>query len=91
MGCANSLPASVAGGECKVFAAPDYVIRGRAKADQAWIDDNTEAGIAACGWPRPKNRPEAKVAAVVVSPLVAAPQPQPKLHWWQRLGRPKPE
>ena len=47
-GCAGSLPASVAGDECKVFAPPDYAIRGKAQVDQNWIDDTEEAGIAAC-------------------------------------------
>lgn len=95
MGCAGSLPASVGGGECKVFRAPDYAIRGKAQSDQDWIDDNTEAGIAACKWSRPKIRPmpvkaAAKVAAqpAPVVSTVAAPPPV-KRHWWQRLRKKK--
>lgn len=85
-GCASNLPASVAGGECRVFQAPDYAIRGKTQVDQNWIDDNTEAGIAACKWQRPKRRPEpaAKVAAAPVVSSVPAAAVK-KRRWWQRL------
>jgi hypothetical protein len=94
--CAHSLPASVGGGECHVFAPPDYAIRGKAQVDQNWIDDTEEAGIAACKWSRPKARPVAHVAvktthAVPLPPIrsvVAAP-PAVKKHWWQRLRKTK--
>lgn len=82
-GCAGNLPASVSGGECKIFRAPDFAIMGKTQVDQEWIDDNTEAGIAACKWSRPKKRPGAKVAAQVKTEVPAAPT-QPR-HWWQRL------
>lgn len=50
--------ASVSGGECKVFDRPQFAVLGQTSYDQKWIDGNTEAGIAACGWDRPAKRPE---------------------------------
>lgn len=88
-GCASRGPASVAGGECHIFGAPKYVIHGRAQYDQDWIDDNTEAGIAACRWSRPKERPVAakpkgnKSESAPVS-TVAAPPPAKK-RWRDRV------
>jgi hypothetical protein len=96
----SNLPASIAGGECRIFRAPDYAIRGKTQDDQNYIDDNTEAGIAACKWARPKARPAPVVAhqAVVVRgktkliPVAAPPvkstvpaPPPVKKHWWQRI------
>jgi hypothetical protein len=49
--------ASVSGGECKVFERPEYAIKGATTYDQRWADGNTEAGVGACGWERPKPRP----------------------------------
>jgi hypothetical protein len=90
-GCAGSLPASVAGGECKVFAPPDYAIRGKTQVDQNWIDDTEEAGIAACKWSRPKARPAvhgAKAQAIPVPVKSTVPAPPPvKKHWWQRFKK----
>jgi hypothetical protein len=57
--CGTLRPASVASGECRVFERPDYVVLGQSRYDQNWIDSNTEAGVAACGWQRPKPRPQA--------------------------------
>src|SRR5690349_20819745 len=95
-GCASSnLPASVKGGECYIFQAPDYAIRGKRQVDQNWIDDNTEAGIAACNWHRPKKRPSTHTAthqqstppteSAPSSPAVVTAVPKKKLHWWQRI------
>ena len=56
--CGTLRPASVGGGECRVFERPEYAVLGRTRYDQNWIDSNTEAGVAACGWQRPKPRPE---------------------------------
>lgn len=83
-GCASNLPASV-GGECKIFAAPDYAIRGKYQVDQDYIDDFEEAGIAGCKWSRPKARPVAHIP--VKAPVVsnAVTPPAIKKHWWQRL------
>jgi hypothetical protein len=39
-----------------VFEAPATVILGQTSADQGWIDDTIESGVAACHWPRPKAR-----------------------------------
>jgi hypothetical protein len=57
-GCAGTkLPASVKGGECRVFEPPKYAIAGRTSYDQDWIDGNVEAGVGGCGWKRPAPRP----------------------------------
>jgi hypothetical protein len=58
-GCAGSnLPASVSGGECRVFVAAAHEMIGKTRYDQEWIDQTIESGVAACGWPRPKARPK---------------------------------
>ena len=41
-----------------MFERPEYAVLGRTGYDQNWIDSNTEAGVAACGWQRPKPRPQ---------------------------------
>ena len=56
--CGTLRPASVGGGECRVFERPEYAVLGQTRYDQNWIDSNTEAGVAACGWQRPKPRPQ---------------------------------
>jgi hypothetical protein len=56
--CGTLRPASVGGGECRVFERPEYAVLGQTRYDQNWIDSNTEAGVAACGWRRPKQRPQ---------------------------------
>jgi hypothetical protein len=57
-GCAGTkLPASVAKGECRVFEAPPYEVRGQTSYDQDYIDGNVEAGVGGCGWKRPAARP----------------------------------
>ena len=66
--CGTSKPASVSGGECRVFERPQYVVLGRTSYDQNWIDGNTEAGVAACGWDRPAKRPETLQQARPVKP-----------------------
>ena len=92
-GCAGSLPASVSGGECKVFAPPDYAIRGKTQVDQNWIDDTEESGIAACKWSRPKARPivvsHAKATPLPPVRSTAVAPPHVKKHWWQRLRKTK--
>jgi hypothetical protein len=73
-GCAGTnLPGSVAGGECKVFERPPYVVKGARRYDQNWIDGNVEAGVGACGWKRPAARPAAIDTADTIP---AAPAPQ---------------
>jgi hypothetical protein len=57
-GCAGTKrPASVAGGECRIFEAPPYEVRGQTSYDQDYIDGNVEAGVGGCGWKRPAARP----------------------------------
>ena len=58
--CGMLRRASVGGGECRVFERPEYVVLAQTPYDQNWIDSNTEAGVAACGWQRPKSRPQAR-------------------------------
>jgi hypothetical protein len=54
-GCASSLPASVSGGECKVFNDPGFAVRGKRLKDNQWIGKTQEKGIEVCGWKRPKS------------------------------------
>lgn len=71
-GCGTPRPASVAEGLCAIAPAPEFQILGKTEAhDQPWIDDTTEALIAACGSPRPKPRPAEWDAAPEVVPLPA--------------------
>jgi hypothetical protein len=72
-GCVTtSGPGSVAGGECKAFLRPPYVVLGRAQYDQDWIDQAVETGVGACRWARPAARP-AELDANQVKPAPAAP------------------
>jgi hypothetical protein len=74
-GCAGTrLPASVKGGECRVFERPEFVVLGKRQYDQRWIDGNVEAGVGGCGWQRPAKRPPALDAAPSGRPLVVVPQ-----------------
>ena len=85
-GCAgNNLPASVLGGECKIFERPPYVVLGKNTYDQDWIDGTVEAGVASCGWKRPQPRPAVKkpvrpspVRPVSPRPVAVAPVPREK-------------
>ena len=56
-GCFETIKGSIAGGECRVFEAPKYAVRGYRSYDQDWIDGNIEAGVGGCGWKRPAVRP----------------------------------
>lgn len=53
-GCAGRGPASVLGGECKVFTDPGFAVRGKRAKDARWIGATQEKGIEVCGWPRPE-------------------------------------
>lgn len=59
-----TLRGSVAGGECKIFDAPKYVVLGKRPYDQDWIDSTVEGGVGGCGWQRPVPR----VAAIDAQP-----------------------
>ena len=52
-GCAGQMPASVAGGECRLFTDPGFAVRGQRVVDKRWIGATQEKGIAVCGWKRP--------------------------------------
>lgn len=53
-GCASTpKPASIEG-ECRVFHDPGFAVQGKTSRDQRWISGAQEAGIASCGWKRPK-------------------------------------
>src|SRR4051812_8683264 len=56
-GCASRGPGSIAGGECKIFEAPRYEVRGQQSYDQDWIDSQVEGGVGGCHWQRPARRP----------------------------------
>lgn len=55
--CQTTGPASVSGGECRVFERPDYAVLGKRQYDQDWIDSQVEGGVGGCGWKRPNARP----------------------------------
>lgn len=74
-GCAHKGPASIAGGECKIFERPEYEVRGQKQYDQDWIDSQVEGGGGGCGWPPPKPRPPELDAS---PPTRAAPPPVKK-------------
>ncbi len=52
-GCASIGPASVAGGECKIFRDPGFAVRGKRLKDSQWIGKTQETGINVCRWKRP--------------------------------------
>ncbi|MDG9697880.1 hypothetical protein QC281_48405, partial [Streptomyces sp. DH17] len=75
-GCeSQTLKGSIAGGECRIFERPPYVVRGAKPYDQDWIDRQVEGGVGGCRWPRPAPRPAELDAPAVVS---AKPAPRPK-------------
>jgi hypothetical protein len=80
------LPASVKGGECRVFERPEYEVKGSKQYDQDWIDGNIEAGVGGCNWERPKARPaEIDAGAKVAQAAPAVPAPAPRRSGiWQR-------
>lgn len=72
-GCGHSGPASIAGGECKIFEAPQYEVRGKRQYDQDWIDSTVEGGVGGCRWKRPAPRPASIDAAPAPRTAVAKP------------------
>lgn len=50
--CVSDRAASIKGA-CDAFQAPAAPVRGKARADQRWIDGQIESGVSACGWRRP--------------------------------------
>lgn len=72
-GCAARGPASIAGGECRIFEAPKYEVRGQRDYDQDWIDSQVEGGVGGCKWKRPAPRPAELEAAPAPQPAVAKP------------------
>lgn len=88
-GCAHPGPASISTGECKVFDAPPYVIRGATQYDQDWIDPTIESGVGACGWKRPEPRPAEWDAPVKPAPVVkVTKKPKKKGSWLWRAKWP---
>ncbi|UFW75218.1 hypothetical protein [Bradyrhizobium sp. WU425] len=71
-GCASRGPGSIAGGECKIFEAPPYEVRGARAYDQDWIDSQVEGGVGGCRWKRPAARP-ASIDAAPVRKATPAP------------------
>lgn len=53
-GCAGSMPASVLGGECRVFTDPGFAVQGKRVQDRRWIGAVQEKGISVCHWQRPQ-------------------------------------
>ncbi|WP_040308467.1 hypothetical protein [Afipia felis] len=44
-------------GACAAFDRPQFRVLGKTDYDQQWVDKQTEAGVAGCGWERPSERP----------------------------------
>jgi hypothetical protein len=78
-GCVTDGVGSVKGGECKVFDAPAYEIRGATQHDQDWIDPTIESGVGACKWKRPAARPAAWDAPGKPVQLNSTPAKKPRL------------
>jgi len=94
-GCAGVSPASIAGGECKVFKDPGFAVRGKRLKDDQWIGKTQESGIEVCGWKRPTARPpDARPAVAAPTPTISPEPAQPtttgKHHWYDRFRR-KPQ
>jgi hypothetical protein len=79
--------ASVTGGECHVFERPEYAIKGATHYDQRWADGNTEAGVGACGWERPKPRPPELDQAPAARSRATSPARAPKVSLRTRVKR----
>jgi hypothetical protein len=62
-----------------VFERPAYVVLGQTRYDQNWIDSNTEAGVAACGWQRPQPRPPELNRPPTTNHLAPAKKKRPSL------------
>ena len=59
VGCAGpNTPASIYGGECRIFSDPGFRVRGLTTRDNRWIATTQETGIQVCRWQRPPNMPE---------------------------------
>lgn len=72
-GCAGGPVGSIIGGECRAIPAPKVQMYGLAKVDQDYLDEVTEAGVAACNWPRPQARVRpAPLKVEAVAPLKPA-------------------
>ena len=53
-GCASKMPASVSGGECRIFHDPGFAVQGKRIQDKRWIGGVQETAIEVCGWKRPQ-------------------------------------
>ncbi|MCK1676659.1 hypothetical protein [Bradyrhizobium sp. 150] len=81
-GCASKGPASIAGGECRIFERPQYEVRGKRDYDQDWIDSQVEGGVGGCHWKRPAARP----ASIDAAPgHKAAPAPVKRKSFVRRI------
>lgn len=88
-GCGDPLPGSVKGGECKVFHSAAIEACGMTLADQEFIDDTIEGGVAACRWARPAARvPSCADLRAEIATLRAKAPPAPmkpkKKPFWKR-------
>jgi hypothetical protein len=88
-GCVTDGTGSVAGGECKVFEAPQFAVRGATQHDQDWIDPTIESGIGGCKWKRPAPRPAEWDAPKVRNVRKVAPDAKPakKPPLWLKMLR----
>ncbi len=72
-------PGSVAKGECKIFEAPKYAIKGKTQYDQDWADSTIEGGVGGCHWDRPAPRPASLDTPIITKAVV--PPVKAKRHW----------
>jgi hypothetical protein len=75
----------VKGGECRIFDAPQYAVRGKTGYDQDWIDGNVEAGVGGCGWKRPAARPPELDARPKAATPVSHSKPKKKPSFLARV------
>lgn len=79
------------GSEGGALKGPDFAVKGATEFDQRWIDETTEAGIAALGWQRPGPRPPEWDKPLArnkptIEQAAAAPEKK-KLRWRDRFRK----
>lgn len=86
-GCVTTGEGSVTGGECKIFEAPRYAVKGARPYDQDWIDSQIEGGVGGCKWARPAPRPtelDAPLTKRAAPKAKAAPKKKGSWIWRMR-------
>lgn len=76
-GCANNQFATYDGAGA-AFPKAEFVVKGKTRYDQTWIDKTIEAEVAGFGFPRPKPRPAYLDAPAAKPVVVVKPPPEKK-------------